>query len=209
VRLDERQGIWECRYFVENVGAELTRERLERLLGGAEGPFADEDVYIVGRNHDANVKLRQRTRTLKVKVCIERTGDGLELWVTTADWPLPPSRDAWEDALGRLGLDPDARCLARLLAAGGSIEDVCRSEHELTCVSTSKRRLFFAEEGARVELADVVARDRRFTSVSFESFELARARELREAVGLADVGEPESYVSMVARFRAGPGSHRG
>jgi len=147
-----------------------------------------------------NVKVRTRTRTVKVKHLLERRDDGFERWRTWSDTRLPAGPDLWDDVASQLSIELDTQELAKLSNPDEVAPALCGSAGRVRCIEARKTRSFFGEGPAQIELAEVVVGGMVFQSIAFESHDLTSARSLRAELGGIALGTPENYVTFCARI---------
>ncbi len=179
---------------------------LPARLGLAEVPalrtVVDRDFYLIAPR-TANVKVRDRTSTLKVKTLLDAEADGFELWRTEAETPLPAPPEAWAQALGYAGTEadpdtePDLGLLASTTTAQESASALARRLAAGSVIEVIKRRRAFDIGTARLETAEVSIGDWVRRSVSFESADLKAVRRLRERFDTSGLGPPTNYVDML------------
>jgi hypothetical protein len=147
-----------------------------------------------------NIKVRTRTRTVKVKHLLERQDDGFERWRTRSDTRLPAGPDVWKDVASRLSIELDAQEFANRSNPDEVVRALCDSRGQVRCIEARKTRSFFGEAPAQLELAEIVIAGAVFHSIAFESPDLTSARSLRAQLGGADLGTPENYVTFCSRI---------
>jgi hypothetical protein len=198
---DETRTIWQCRYFVPELPPRLAHERLEKIFTGKRGPFIENDVYLIGSDIATNIKIRKRTRTIKIKVLLVRECDGFERWRTELDDVLLPApAEVWRDVLSRLQVEGDDQRLATCSDADQVVDALCRGRTNPACVETPKRRVLYAAPEASVEVAEVTIGMTHLHSVEFKSPDLARARAIHNQLSAYDLGTAESYMSVISRI---------
>jgi hypothetical protein len=179
--------------------AAFRRKRLADRFDAERGPVDELDTYLLGSTPDVNVKVRARTRSLKLKGRESRAEDGFELWRTAADASLPAPGAVWADVAALLGVELDVARLAAPADPGEVAALLCRSGGGVRCVQVQKNRTAFLAPNIQIEVAEVAVADGVFHSVAFESPDLALARSLRREFGSTALGAPENYVAFCAR----------
>ena len=147
-----------------------------------------------------NVKVRWRTRTLKVKQLVERADDGFELWRTRLITRLPIARRTWDEIAETLSLEVDKARLAGASDPEEVIVALCNSASAVGCADVVKERSSFGGPSAHVELAEVIVAESTLRSVAFESADLTAARALRSKLAEDRLGTPENYVALCRRI---------
>jgi len=160
----------------------------------------DNDTYILGEDAHLNIKIRSRTRTLKVKELADQTDDGFELWRTRSDMPLPAASDTWEDVASRLSIELDTSFLATLSHPRNIVEALCGAMQGVRCLHVRKNRTSFVAPRAELEVVKIVVAGRAFQSIAFESRLLSCARSLRTHMEATTHGTPENYVAFCSRI---------
>ena len=168
---------WEWRAFGSGFGG------AEERFGEPERVQESDEVYLVSRVTDANVKVRDDL--LDVKELEHVDADGLEQWtpVLKAEFPVPADQVA--AILDRLGvtaeLSRDAYSLDQLL------DEVVGVSLDLLAVRVHKRRQRYTIGGCMSELTDLRTDvgDTRTVAVEAEDAD-AVAAAVRE-LGLADL----------------------
>jgi hypothetical protein len=147
-----------------------------------------------------NIKVRTRTRTVKVKHLLDHRDDGFELWRTRSDTRLPAGTDVWEEVASQLSIELDAQEIAKLSIPDEVIRALCDSMGHVRCIEAEKTRTFFVGTPAQIELAEIVIGGKAFHSIAFESHDLSSARSLRAELGGTALGTPENYISFCSRI---------
>jgi hypothetical protein len=165
----------------------------------------ERDTYVLGPDDRLNLKVRARTRSVKVKELVERTDDGFELWRTAMDARLPASAQVWTDVASRLSVELDASPISTLDEPRAVVSTLCAAG-DVRCVELGKERVFFPSSSGHVEVAEIAVSEGAFQTVAFESLDLAPARSLRAALGETDLGPPQNYVAFCSLIAASRGA---
>jgi len=199
---DHTRDTWECRYFVDKPPSRFAHEKLKKAFSGADGPHLEEDIYLIGSDIATNIKVRKRTGSIKLKVMLDRKEDGLERWRTelNPELKLPAPAEEWPSLLDRLKIKGDIQLLSRCKDFDQVVKALCSTDSNLTCVKTSKSRIFYEGSSARIEVAKVTIGTIGLHSVGFESPNLARARAIRDQFLADDLGTPINYMTMCLRI---------
>jgi len=193
--------MWEMRFFSPDPPA-LAQDP-SSALGCAALLLHDDDVYLLGAAAVSNVKLRHRSGTAKLKVRVQRTADGAELWREVFEQRLPIAEALVVRLAEALQVDPARlRPLERAATSEDALAGLAPDDEALRLVPVTKRRRLFRSAGASVEIALVTFPAGVRHSVCLESDSLERVRELRRALLPACPLPPEDYVAACARLGA-------
>src|SRR5262249_23973042 len=140
---------WEWRTFGASFGE---ADRRFRALEADPAQESDE-VYLLSREADANVKIRDRL--MDIKTLEQVNAEDLEQWRTTmkGEFPLPAAEVA--RVCAALGVAPiaglDAYTLEQLQA------ELTHASRRVRVVQVHKRRQHYLVSGCSAEMTDVVA----------------------------------------------------
>jgi exopolyphosphatase / guanosine-5'-triphosphate,3'-diphosphate pyrophosphatase len=167
---------WEWRTFGASFG------EADRRFGALELGRAQEsdEVYLLSRDTDANVKIRDRLMDIKT---LERVNaEGLEQWrpVMKEEFPLPAAEVA--RVCAELGVAPiaglEAYTLEQLQA------ELTQPSRGVRVVEVHKRRQRYTISGCSAEMTDVVAGGRPVRTVAIEHEDPARVLAAVREMGL-------------------------
>ena len=168
---------WEWRAFGAGFGG------AEERFGEPERVQESDEVYLVSRVTDANVKVRDGL--LDVKELEHVDADGLEQWTPVLKAEFPVSADQVAAVLDRLGVasEPsrDAYSLDELL------DDVVRVSPDLLAVRVHKRRHRYTIGGCMSELTDLRTDVGDTRTVAVESEDADAVTAAVRNLGLADL----------------------
>ena len=168
---------WEWRAFGAGFGD------AEDRFGEPERVQESDEVYLVSRVTDANVKVRDGL--LDVKSLEHVDGNGLEQWTPVLKAEFPVSPDQVAAVLDRLGatweLSRDAYSLDELL------DDVVRVSPDLLAVRVHKRRQRYTIGGCMSELTDLRTDVGDTRTVAVESEDADAVTAAVRDLGLADL----------------------
>src|SRR3954447_542770 len=137
---------WEWRTFGDSFGpaesrfAALSPERVQE----------SDDLYLLSRNSDASVKVRDEVMDVKRLQRVD--DDGLEQWMPVLKAPFPLGTDAFgvlREALGVAVAPPDAASLEEL---AGELAD---ASPDLLAVMVHKRRARYTTGGCMAEVTEM------------------------------------------------------
>lgn len=193
--------MWEMRFFSPDPLVLAIEPAF--ALGSAPLAVVDEDTYLVGASPIVNAKLRRRATTAKLKLRVERTADGLELWREVFEECLPLGA-AFVSRLARALQVERAR--VQHLESAATVEEALAGfspdDEALRLVPVAKRRRLFRGADASVELAFVTLPSGVSHSLCLESESLGRLRELRRTLLPTLPASPEDYLAAFARLGA-------
>jgi exopolyphosphatase/guanosine-5'-triphosphate,3'-diphosphate pyrophosphatase len=168
---------WEWRAFGAGFGG------AEERMGEPERVQESDEVYLVSRVTDANVKVRDGL--LDVKELEHVDADGLEQWTPVLKAEFPVSVDQVEAVLDRLGvtseLSRDAYSLDDLL------DEVVGVSPDLLVVRVHKRRQRYTIRGCMSELTDLRTDVGDTRTVAVESEDADAVTAAVRDLGLADL----------------------
>ena len=168
---------WEWRAFGAGFG------KAEDRFGEPERVQESDEVYLVSRVTDANVKVRDGL--LDVKELEHVDADGLEQWTPVLKAEFPVSTDQVAAVLDRLGvaseLSRDAYSLDELL------DEVVGFSPDLLAVRVHKRRQRYTIGGCMSELTDLRTDVGDTRTVAVESEDADAVTAAVRDLGLADL----------------------
>ena len=168
---------WEWRAFGDGFG------EAEGRFGEPERVQESDEVYLVSRLTDANVKVRDDL--LDVKQLEHVDDDGLEQWTPVLKAEFPVTGDQVAAVLDRLGvaveLSRDAYSLDELIG------EVVAAGPELSAVHVHKRRQRYTIGGCMSELTDLETDVGNTRTVAVESEDAAAVIAAVRDLGLADL----------------------
>jgi len=167
---------WEWRTFGQDLGA------AEEAFGSVERVEESDEIYLLSRDGDASVKVRDDVLDVKGLLAIDP--DGLEQWVPIAKHGFPVPRDEVGAALARLQvaappLDREAYSVDDLL------DVVVRPVDALLAVEVHKRRSRYSVGGCMAEISEIRTATGSTRSVAVESEDPARVTAVLRSAGLA------------------------
>jgi exopolyphosphatase/guanosine-5'-triphosphate,3'-diphosphate pyrophosphatase len=167
---------WEWRTFGQDLGA------AEDAFGAVERVEESDEIYLLSRDGDASVKVRDEVLDVKGLLAID--DHGLEQWVPVAKRGFPIPRDDVGAALARL------RVAAPLLdreayTVEGLLDEVVRPLEALLAVEVHKRRTRYTVGGCMAEISEIRTANGSTRSVAVESEDPARVMAVLRSAGLA------------------------
>ncbi|HMB34401.1 MAG TPA: hypothetical protein VKV41_10250 [Methylomirabilota bacterium] len=182
---------WEWRTFGASFG-----EADRRFAALERGHVQESDeIYLLSRDTDANVKIRDRL--MDIKTLEQVNAEGLEQWrpVMKGEFPLPAAEVA--RVCAALGVAPiaglDAYTLERLQA------ELTQASRGVRVAQVHKRRQRYTVAGCTAEMTDVVADGRPIRTVAMELEDPARVLAAVREMGL-DRFENISYPRGLKRL---------
>jgi len=189
---------WECRYFSNSLPKDFTHATLDSQFHRSSDESNEHDIYCFGKDSDANIKIRLRTNTLKLKIRKVTDNDGFELWETVFKHPLPAPPDKWEIIALSLGVETlQLSTLQELTYASAVIREITKHHPEIETVEVYKTRRFYRRGLAQLEVAKGHYNNLEFYSVQYESENLVDAQMLRKSFPPHDMGTPCSYTEFL------------
>lgn len=191
--MDESPPRYEFRSFAQQFGR-IEAELRER--GGAPMIRESTEQYLLGRQSEANVKLRGGMLDIKQRIAVDR---GLEQWCPALKLPLPVAAEELGAELWPwLGVEPVLDLPARIddRALCAVLRNATR---DLVVVDLFKRRFGFEIDAVQAEVADVLVNGAAIRSVCIEGVDPDQVLHLAEAVGLLAYGNI-SYVAALKRI---------
>lgn len=199
--------IWECRYVARELPQRFQHPAPLAALGERFSVLASElreaDDYLLASTPAFNIKLRHRSNSLKMKLLTATAPDGLEYWRTDFDERLPASSEIWNETLQALecGALADEFAIARTVSEA---EGILRSRVDAErIVRVDKVRWLYADQTARVEVAQFAIGSREFATVCAESADPGSVRELIRKLGALELGSPCNYITILQRDAGG------
>ena len=177
---------WEWRTFGDDFdGAEATLAGL-----AVERAEESDDCYLLFRDGDATVKVRNGVLDVKGLLAVDR--DGLEQWAPVGKHPFPVSRGDLGAALARLGVTA-APLDRETYTAEELLDEVVPPIGALRVVMAHKRRAHYTVGGAMAELCELRTDAGSTRSLAIESEDPARVLAAVRSLGL----EGRANVCMV------------
>jgi exopolyphosphatase / guanosine-5'-triphosphate,3'-diphosphate pyrophosphatase len=168
---------WEWRAFGHAFGG--AEERFEALI--PERVQESDELYVVSRTADANVKVRDEL--LDVKQLEHVNGDGLEQWVPVSKAQFPVDAAEVAAVLERLGAPADPHREAYTLDE--ILDELVTPNPDLLAVRVHKRRSRYTIGGCMTELTDLATDVGETRTVAVESEDPAAVTATVRELGLA------------------------
>jgi hypothetical protein len=193
---------WESRYFSKSLPENFSHEKLDTEFHRVSDNAEEHDIYFFSDNAEANIKLRLRSNTLKLKVLMTSNHDGFELWKTEFKQPLPASRKDWDiiDSYLSFG-DEVIEKLYKLGECELIVEAIMKYCPHIKVIDVRKIRRFYQHGLAQLEVASGEFNNTPFCSVQFESENLSEAQSLAEKYPVKGMGDHCSYTTFLNNSR--------
>ncbi|MCF7823389.1 MAG: hypothetical protein K9N35_04385 [Candidatus Marinimicrobia bacterium] len=139
---------WEWRSFRDTFGsAEMIIQQHESTR-----TIESEELYILSRLHDVNIKIRDRK--VEIKKLLEINDDGLEKWTPVLKAAFPLSCDVVTDILKAVDLVMDNQT-GVTIELDAFLGTYVKTNPSLQIVEVTKSRSGYEIDGVRIELADL------------------------------------------------------
>jgi hypothetical protein len=198
---------WECRFVVTELPPKFLPPALSSLLPSGYEVLAnavrETDDYLLASSHDLNVKIRHRSRSVKLKSLRGTTSDRLECWRTDFKHRLPAPARVWGEILRLLDCRMDCADLAGEGAPDAVIELLRRCLAPERTVRADKLRSIYGDGTDRLEIAQFVTRNERFATVCIEGDDPGRVREVLKQLATAELGRPRNSIEVLHDLTAG------
>lgn len=195
--------VWESRYIVPALPARFRPSVMARSYELVAADVQEPDAYLIAPSPDFNVKLRDRTNTVKVKVRVERAARGLERWRTTIDDRLPMDAAAWHGVLATFGLDASDIRLSAVTSTEQALR-LLQVSSRVPTVRLDKTRWLFRDGDSRIDVVCFTMLGRRFGSLGIESADPISVRRTCERLRVGGLGGPRNYTELFAQAEHEP-----
>ena len=185
---------YEFRIWAENL-ADL-RDKLQQLAAPTRTQESKETYLISAATDGCNAKLRNDLMDIKILVGSER---GLEQWKPVLKAGFPLERSVIEAQVFP-SVELKAPSLSRMrYAMDEFLDEVIRTQPEITVVPVSKTRLQFSLDGCQTEFASTTIKNLARDTVAVESADADAVLEIIHRLGIE--GAPNtSYINQVKQI---------
>jgi hypothetical protein len=200
----EEGGIWEWRAFGRISDALAPKVRAYPVRFGLID-IDGEDIYLVSRHNDQNVKFRNYPGgwVLKFKLLVETKPGPFELYNERPEFTfqLPVSLARLTEAAGLLGVKlPEAGLSVESFSKEDFVKALAEATPPVAEIRVAKRRSQFQFENGWLELAEVKFQASTVQSISVHSRELEVVKKMRESLQPGNELEAMNYIEACRRW---------